>query len=378
MKIGIMTFWWSEDNYGQLLQCYALQKYLRDNGHDAYLIRYDPRNDFKAKSIIYKIKKALNIKVLIKYAQEVIRNYISIKKEKNRYFSEFRQKYLSQSERLYFSYKDLIHNPPDADVYIVGSDQVWNFNFTDISYSLNLLNAYFLNFGSKKIVKMSYAASFGSSSLSKELIYYINQFLPNFSYISVREEKSVELLKNENITSYWVPDPTLLLHKKTYTDLFLTMDYNPENEQYILLYLLGNKCDFSLHKIKNFSNIKNLKLKIVTGNTFNLNDSEIIYPSIEHWLSLIYHSKFVITNSFHGSVFSYIFNKSFGVLKLGKEYSGMNERLDSLWSLLEIQPRYLLNNHFDILDTPYETMDHCQLLKKVDSFISAIQEIGKK
>jgi hypothetical protein len=67
MKIGIMTFWWSDDNYGQLLQCYALQKYLRDAGHDAYLIRYYPKNDYLNAPLWAKALKAFNPVKLIHF-----------------------------------------------------------------------------------------------------------------------------------------------------------------------------------------------------------------------------------------------------------------------------------------------------------------------
>ena len=74
MKIGIMTFWWSNDNYGQLLQCYALQKYLHDAGHDVYLIRYIPMNDNEKKSLSRKLSKAFNPVRLFKYVKNKIHN----------------------------------------------------------------------------------------------------------------------------------------------------------------------------------------------------------------------------------------------------------------------------------------------------------------
>ncbi len=77
MKIGIMTFWWSEDNYGQLLQCYALQKYLRDQGHDPFLIRYDPRGDYAPTPLYRKLLKALNPVKLARYLSLKRRKYLS-------------------------------------------------------------------------------------------------------------------------------------------------------------------------------------------------------------------------------------------------------------------------------------------------------------
>ena len=80
LKIGILTFWWSNDNYGQLLQCYALQKYLRDAGHDAFLIRYDSRKDFIRTPFILRCLKALNPVLLCKFLQYKIQHKINSKK----------------------------------------------------------------------------------------------------------------------------------------------------------------------------------------------------------------------------------------------------------------------------------------------------------
>ena len=136
MRIGIMTFWWSNDNYGQLLQCYALQKYLRDAGHDAYLIRYDNRQDLRTPALI-KLLKGLNPYLLLRYLNHKMKSRKLQEEARihNRGFDDFRNKYLKQSESLYTCYDQLEENPPQADCYIVGSDQVWNFSFCKEKYA---------------------------------------------------------------------------------------------------------------------------------------------------------------------------------------------------------------------------------------------------
>uniref|UniRef100_UPI0026114D82 polysaccharide pyruvyl transferase family protein n=1 Tax=uncultured Treponema sp. TaxID=162155 RepID=UPI0026114D82 len=131
LKVGILTFWWSNDNYGQLLQCYALQKYLRDAGHDAFLIRYNSQNDFTRSPVFIRLLKALNPILLFKYLNYRVNSRKSIVEAKlhDRHFEDFRNKYIVQSEKIYSSYSELKENPPEADVYIAGSDQVWNFSF---------------------------------------------------------------------------------------------------------------------------------------------------------------------------------------------------------------------------------------------------------
>lgn len=97
MKIGILTYWWSQDNYGQLLQSYALQKYLRDAGHDAFLIRYDSRNDFLRTQFILRCFKALNPVLLCKFLQHKInlKKLLEESKLNDRHFDDFRENILS-------------------------------------------------------------------------------------------------------------------------------------------------------------------------------------------------------------------------------------------------------------------------------------------
>ena len=161
MKIGIMTFWWSNDNYGQLLQCYALQKYLRDKGHDVFSIKYNYTKDIKRNPLFFRLLKACNPILLFKYLLSKKR-CAKILNEQNiydRYFDDFREKYIHFSDFNYVSYEDLKQNPPDADVYIVGSDQVWNYWNMKLWRYINPLHVYFLDFGSEKIKRISYAAS---------------------------------------------------------------------------------------------------------------------------------------------------------------------------------------------------------------------------
>ena len=135
MKIGILTLWLGVDNYGQQLQIYALQKYLRNNGHDAYLIRYAYQTDIlytseknKLSKKVLRLLKIFNpIKLKTYIANKILLSKVSrINKENSRGFEEFRKKYVHVSEEYYKTYDEIKINPPEADAYIVGSDQVWN------------------------------------------------------------------------------------------------------------------------------------------------------------------------------------------------------------------------------------------------------------
>lgn len=203
MKIGIITCWQSLDNYGQQLQCFALQTLLRNWGHDAFLIRYAPQKQKKTvwqkiinhfihpKYILYRLpiqttskKDAIN---------EMALKEINRKKNPQRHFEQFREEHLKMSPTIYHSYYELLNNPPEADVYITGSDQVWH-----DPYTLNTAKGWFLQFGSNKVKRISYAASIGRTPNRKELSLF-RQFLSRFDAISVRENSIRELCRQQGL-----------------------------------------------------------------------------------------------------------------------------------------------------------------------------------
>jgi hypothetical protein len=354
MKIGIMTFWWSNDNYGQLLQCYALQKYLRDAGHDAYLIRYDPRNDYVKSSLWQKALKASNPVKLFSFFYHKIKKavvYARIEKANTlRRFKDFRCKYIEQSEKIYYSYKDLAEAPPEADVYIVGSDQVWNFYGGHLETIRPQVKAYFLDFGAIRIKRMAYAASFGKAILKDNFIQEITPLLGNFDYVSVREKSGLDICRQCGFdTAEWVPDPTMLLKAADYRSLYHNEPLSNIEKSYCLLYMLSNTYDFSTKVIYDWAKRKALKIVYITGNS-QYDKYEKIYATICEWLYLIDNAEYIITNSFHCSIFSLLFRKRFGVIPLTGGYIGMNSRFDSLFEIFKINNRFI-DSSFVVLDT---------------------------
>ena len=358
MKIGIMTFWWSNDNYGQLLQCYALQKYLRDAGHDAYLIRYTPIVDGTSFTPLYKkLVKALNPICLFRHINSKIRarKIAAERRNHDRGFSNFRERHIVQSEKIYGSYQELKENPPEADCYIVGSDQVWNFSFygSDLKYKLPVIHAYFLDFGSPDVKRMSYAASWSVDSLDRQLVTEIEPLLSKFDFVSVREKHGIELCRQ---CSYeygeHVCDPTLLLEADVYRKLYQNENIQKQEQKYLFLYMLNNQYDFDTQKVYTFAAEKQLKVVYVTGNGV-LDEREKCFATIPEWLSLVDNAEYVITNSFHCCVFSILFRKQFGVVSLQGKLSGMNTRMESLFNQVKIEPRWLQGD-FSMLDTEYK------------------------
>jgi hypothetical protein len=366
MKIGIMTFWWSDDNYGQILQCYSLQKYLRNAGHDAYLIRYDPRDDFEKTPMWKKAIKAFNPVKLFYY---LVKKCIIDREIKNgnnlRKFNDFRKRHINQSEKIYYSYKELIEDPPEADVYISGSDQVWNPDWLLFNNTTNQVNSYFINFVDGEKKRMAYAASFGKEKVSDDFIREIVPSLKKFNYISVREKSGIDICRQCGVESEWVPDPTMLLPASDYRDLYAQESIRTINKPYCLLYMLDMHCNFSMRLIRSWAKRKKLSIVYITANGRH-DKYKKLYVTIPDWLYLIDNAEYVITNSFHGSVFSLLFQKKFGIFPLTGKHSELNTRFYALFELLAIEERFInLPVNMDILDESIDWKKTSDTLRSV-------------
>lgn len=362
MKIGILTFWWSEDNYGQQLQCFALQEYLRNAGHEPFLIRYNKQQDFPESSFLIKCVKGLNPIKLYKFCKGKI-NEEKIRREyatHNRDFKGFQEKYITATYSIYTSYEDLKKSVPFADAYIVGSDQVWNFKDYHPRGFHSILKAYMLDFVPKDKKRMSYAASWGIKSVDESLKTEIAELLGKFAYVSVREESGVVICNDLGIRADCVADPTLLLSADSYRKIYTDSSVRKPNGKFLLLYMLNNlqKGDINA-AVFEFAKQQNLSVVYVTGNGV-IDKYEKFYATIPEWLYLVDNAEYVVTNSFHCCVFSLIFNKRFGAVKLNGRFSGMNTRLDSLFAKYTPEERYIENNDFSALDIPIKPIEKAE------------------
>lgn len=339
MKIGIITYWSSEDNYGQQLQCFALQRYLRNLGHDAFLIRYN-----------YTYKTNIITKVLSRFSISFWKNRRKQREEfklykinhilnQKRKFKEFRQEYLQMSDELYTNITQLQQNPPKADLYITGSDQVWHNPVCDCN-----AEAFYLNFGPKNVKRVSYAASIGRKITPNEEEQF-RSLVNKLDYISVREQSAQKICHNLGIKKVVVTiDPTLLLPLQEYTKLYNKQDikYSP----YLFLYLINID---SLEKIywsdiTKYVKEKNLQIQHVMSSGYLparelIPDSKNIQASIPEWLTLINNASCIITTSFHAVVFSILHHKQFLAIPLKGEYSKANDRIITLLENLSLSER---------------------------------------
>lgn len=331
MKIGIITYPLN-NNYGNLLQAYALMSYLKKGGCDVELI--DKR--------VYKISTLNRFKKSIKLIIAYLFRDLLFKKYSHFYinlgFSSFIRKNIKPKTKTIYDENQLnnIVRKGNYDLIIVGSDQVWR-----KEYMKNNIQLYFLSFVPDNIKKISYSASFGVEywQFDKNETDKLKKYLSTFNGISVREDSAVGLIKdNIGINAKHIIDPTLLLN----VDDYLNLSFKKKNkieQKYLFCYILDD--DDEKMKIIDFVSDS---LKINSRMDFSLNgikkNNMQIMPNnpIENWLLQMYHSEFVVTDSFHGAVFSILFNKKFIVIPNSER--GLT-RFTSILKMFELEDRMI-------------------------------------
>ena len=375
MRIGIVTYWSSSDNYGQQLQCFALQKYLIGLGHDAYLIKYMPTSHIP---LWRRIARSVKYRLLVSSEQkEKDRNTKLISERNNllncrRGFKEFRDKYIKSTEIVYRNIKELRNNPPDADIYICGSDQVWNNSLKDPDTA-----GWFLDFGKPTAKRVSYAASIGRDIDSCEINRF-TRYLKNFNAISVREQKAYALCHQLGFDKSIIAiDPTLLLNSSDY-DL-IELDSNGTNvagKPYVFIYTLNIRTAEEIYW-DDFQKIiaeDGLQIRSVSSSGY-LPARELLpgvqneQATIPEWLSLIKHSEYVITTSFHGVVFCLLYHKPFYAVLLNNEYSKGNDRIISLLEFLHLS-NLIVSNSDSLKQINFENIDWID----VDAMIALLRQ----
>ncbi|WP_173474957.1 polysaccharide pyruvyl transferase family protein [Fibrobacter succinogenes] len=319
-KIGIVTFWNSQDNYGQLLQCFALSSFLKKMEYEPQLIKM--RTVVKT-TVFHKIVTFLTLLktpsklFYVLLEKKLVKKSRAMNDAHPRFFDDFRRKHIPSTDVIYI--EDFFSNPLYFDAYITGSDQVWN----------SLSPLYFLQFAPNGAKKIAYAASMGGYKPNENERIALKNYVKDFDYVSLREKQALEFFKKYDVCqAECVPDPTLLLtkndYKKLYEDKILF-----SRKPYILLYLLGNKLQFDVAKIYEYAKEKRLDVIYVAsqGRTDKYSKE---YPSIEGWLELVENAEMVVTNSFHGTVFSMIYRKRFTTLLLTGPFAKMNDRITDM------------------------------------------------
>lgn len=301
-KIGILTFHWA-DNYGAVLQAYALRKYLSQNGYNAEVVNYNCKYAARIYEPFY--FQANNMKQFVKGLLRCTYNFPAWVM-KRWAFNKFRDKIgISQHE---YSKRELLDEQYGYDVLIAGSDQVWNAEIVGED-----INIYSLSFV-KRARAISYAASSGELDVQHNRIHRtLVDEIAQFSAISVRESSTKEYLE-ENIGKkvFLSVDPTMLLTKAEWNQLAESV--HRVDERYLLVYCISYDENL-ISTARKISEEKNLKI-VVCGKIKELKGKAIqfTHAAPEQFLNLVKNATFIVATSYHATVFSTIFQKQFVAL----------------------------------------------------------------
>ena len=365
-KIGLVSV--HNPNYGSMLQTYALHTYLYEIGADNEIILYTKKNDLRL------IRRLMNIQLVLMKGRVLYRDMfcrffhpdiakqLSLRMSK---FEDFKNKHFKFS-RNHIGWKDLLTTNQDYDTFIIGSDQVWN----PINIGTDFFNLLFTEDGKYRI---SYASSFGVSSIPNSQIQKTRHYLERIQCLSTREKTGVEIIKNlTGRDAELVCDPTLLVNK----DLWDRMKGEKRfiNEKYIFCYFLGNNPghrDFA-NRFKAQTGYKLVALQHLDElilSDINFADIKAFDVGPAEFVNLISNAEFVLTDSFHGTIFSLLYHKRFFTFSRFESSSkgSTNSRVVSLLEMMGVKEHHIKVTQ-TIDDCLKAEIDFDSIDKKIDVF----------
>lgn len=354
MKIGILTFFES-DNYGTVLQAYALQSYLEDLGHSAILIHL--KRNVNAKSVHFKpAGRKYTLKQRI-WNHIIIQKTAKMSEYKKEKFRKFREEYLNITSVCYESEKDFLEDMHNYDLFISGGDQIWN--PCHKVFSLN----YMLKFLPEGYPRISYGSSFGVDVINDEIVLAgMANALKKYAEISVREASGVEIVSQMGLEAHRVVDPVFLCGNKWHD---WVDKESPVRKKYGVIYALIDYADECDAKIKKYAKDNHLKMIILPENRRNcMNGYKKCFDlSPIEFINYIAHSEIVFTNSFHGLAFAILFHKKVVILNpVSEEAKSKQSRLLNLLETIGIEQR-----DFESLN---DSIDYEKVQMKLDEMIN--------
>ena len=336
MKVDVITRH-SVPNYGSLLQTYATQKTIEKFGHECKIInytRYDERYKELAKTLIKGKKWDKNFLTRFVYKTIQTSNYSRMYKK----FKIYRKGFLKETNKEYGNIEELKNDTPQADVYCSGSDQIWGKIGT-----ANYDEAYFLNFINDKNKKcIAYSSSFGKGKIDDELKNNLHGLLKKYDRILVREDTAKDIIQKQGFNNVeQVLDPTFLLTREEWLEL--SKKAKNKYSKYVLVYQLHDNKEFDNYA-KEFAQKANLKLLRISPSIYHITRSgKLLYlPNQFEFLKYFNEAEYILTDSFHATAFSLIFNKKFVDILPGKT----STRITSILKVVGLEDR-VLNNYND-------------------------------
>lgn len=332
-KIGIVTIYNSNPNYGNKLQNYAIKVILEEMGYNVESLATQEQPPYYS----YKIRYLINSFTKSKWRGSELQCIWG----KMCAFEEFNRKYLKPN-------LDLLSgkiNIEDFDFFVVGSDQVWNPDW----YDDFLKNIYLLTFA-KDEQKICLSPSFGVSELPLQWGKWFRDNLSHFKYLSVREEAGADIIKRiTGRKAEILIDPTLMLDATQWHNISRRPRKISLTRPYLLTCFLGTKSEDAIADINRYSNERGLEVLNLADKQFpelfELGPCEFIY--------LIEHAQLVLTDSFHTCVFSFLFQKPFLVYRR-QGTSEMISRIDTLLRTLNLERKYVESKLYnDVFEHDY-------------------------
>ena len=321
MRIGIVTQPLAT-NYGGILQNYALQQVLKKMGHEVWTIDYNRFNWLDWADNAWRVFAHKLLGHDVKFAPTP-----KVRRQREEPLRRFVRENINLTTPRTKKFSSRILDKYSFDAVIVGSDQVWR-----PIYNYDVVDCFLKFAGSRPMLKVAYAASFGTDiwEFSDKQTTECARLVKSFKEVSVRELSGIKLCREHlDVDAVNVLDPTLLLHAEDYTSLCRNV---PKHEPFVFAYILDKREDKE-NVIRSFAKSKGLPYVIKSADS-NVKPND----SVGLWLSYFRDASYVITDSFHGTVFSIIFNKEFVVL--GNEQRG-NSRFESLLNIFGLEGRMI-------------------------------------
>lgn len=326
-KVDILTIHFGI-NHGSVLQCLALSRTLEKLGADIEVIDYVPSRyrmwenlkiKYPAKPLLWRTSFLL-ASSFVRVPQKVI-------------FYRYLRRVLKLTKR-YSTEGELAINPPDADLFLVGSDQVWNSTYNGAAD-----NSYLLPFVSGESRRASYAASIGRDDISEADAERFVRELPNFEGVSVREDRAVEILHGLGVECRQDLDPVFLYSREEWLHLASRCG---AGKRYVLVYVIAQNYDEMVAQAREIADYMGAELYVLSVRPicFPGVNRNFIFADPSDFLGLFSHAEFVVSNSFHGTAFSIIFHRPF--LTYATQY---NSRIESILKFTGLRQRLVCGQY---------------------------------
>ncbi|MEI5582272.1 MULTISPECIES: polysaccharide pyruvyl transferase family protein [unclassified Agromyces] len=343
MRIALITLH-RETNFGSVLQAYALKRVLQSYGH-VELLDYTRPTHAGLRGFLRQVRSERGRWWSAKMVNAAIRA-VEFAVAERRGFGEFFDMLCGISPQRFVGVDALRRDPPKADVYVTGSDQVWN-----PEYNQGIERAFYLDFGPASIGRISFGASFGVEVLPPDQVEPTRQLLRNYAALGIREPSGVALAEALGLSASRVLDPTLLLGLAEWSEL----TDGAWEEAYVLIYSVEEERGDQLGAAaRSLADELGCAVWQVTANSGRYHRADQVdrlfsYSSPRQFLALFRNATYVVTSSFHGTVFSVVFERPF--VSIAPPRYG--ERAKSLLELLGIENRYIEGSELPVKEVDW-------------------------